>query len=94
MNAFTEALALWRSTPQYHGVAELVVNGHSQSLKFFAPTRTRRVAEWKLKLYTLWHREADVVTRIVDSERAEFLLISYTEWLLRRQIDAATPPNC
>lgn len=78
-----------------YGVAEIVSGGTSKSLKFFVPTRCLWLTVLKLKLYKWWNENDDtiVVTRVVDKARAEYLLVSYTEWALRQQIDNAAIVN-
>ena len=76
---------------QYFGCAEVIVDGDHRSMRFFAPTRRKWVTQLKLGAYKAWHSGdgTRVETRIVTPERAQQLLVDYTEWLLRRQIAGA-----
>lgn len=73
----------------FYPVAEVVEGGESQYVRFFKPTRWEWQARAKLVAFRLWHVRPTqrVVTRIVDAERAEFLLRGYAEWLNRRNVD-------
>jgi hypothetical protein len=77
---------------RYYPVAELIDAGRSLSMRFFTPTRWEWIARLKLLAYRAryWFSEMDVEARIVDAERAAYLIVSYQEWVLRRRIDAAT----
>ena len=79
-----------RSEPTHFAVAELIREGDSKAIRFFTPTRFEWMSKLKIWAYTVWHRDGEIVSRIVSRERAEYLLVSYSEWVLRRQIDAAT----
>ena len=76
-------------------VVERIVDGQSQSLCFFKPTRRK----WQSVLKVLAYKVQNVfsghkfVSKIVDAERAEYLFVSYTEFILRHQIDNATLSN-
>ena len=76
---------------EHYAVVEMVENGKSQSLRFFPPTRWKWQATLKVLAYRARHafRSCTIQSRIVDKERAEYLLVSYTEWALRQQIAAA-----
>lgn len=76
---------------EYYAVAEVVVNGQSQSLRFFPPTRRKWQSMLKVLAYRARHAFSGrkIHSRIVDKDRAEYLMVSYTEWMLRQQINAA-----
>lgn len=71
-------------------VAEVVEGNQSQYVRFFKPTRYEWQAKAKLLLFKAWHvgPAQRVVTRIVDADRAQFLLLGYREWLQRRNAEA------
>lgn len=73
----------------FYPVAEVVEGEQSQYVRFFKPTRYEWQAKAKLALFKLWHvgPAQRVVTRIVDADRAQFLLLGYSEWLKRRNVD-------
>jgi hypothetical protein len=60
-------------------------DSESLYVRFFKPTKYLWWARAKLALFKLWcvTSKQVVVTRIVDADRAAYLLVSYSEWRAR-----------
>jgi hypothetical protein len=73
----------------HYPVCEVVQDDESLYVRFFKPTERLWWAKLKLVLFQLMHvtSKQRAVTRIVDADRAAFLLVSYAEWRARRNLE-------
>lgn len=73
----------------FYPVCEVVQDDESLYVRFFKPTTRLWWAKAKLVLFQLARvtSKQRAVTRIVDADRAAFLLVSYAEWRARRNLE-------